>query len=73
MASCADERNTWWAGLGEGTMDRTILAGIRVKTFVKSEGIGFNEQADRQPHWGHTCCVYEKISDGQAGTDSFFP
>lgn len=42
-----------------------------MKTFVKSGGIGFNEQADGQPHWGHTCCVYEKISDGQAGTDSF--
>lgn len=53
-------------------MDRTILAGIRVKTFVKSEGIGFNEQADGQSHWGHTRCVYEKISDGQAGTDRVF-
>lgn len=50
-------------------MDGTILAGIRVKTFVKPEGIAFNEEADGQPGRGHMCCVYAKINDGQAGTD----
>lgn len=55
-ASCADEWNTHWAGLGRGTMDRIILAGIRAKTFVKSEALGFNDQADR---WLHVLCLWE--------------
>lgn len=48
-------------------MDTTIPAGIREKTLVQSEGIGFNEQADRWPH-----VFREKITDGQVRTNSFY-
>lgn len=43
-------------------MDGTILAPIRVKTLVKSEGIGCNEEADGQACRGVTCTVFTSTS-----------
>lgn len=54
---------THWAVLRESTMDRTTLAQIRIKTFIRSKGfILMNRLMDRLTEDTYVHCVYEQIS-----------